>query len=60
MVKQLRSLFQRLSRAVAVDPGRFAGGSAVDGPLGQLAAERAELTLRQRSRRGAEPAGGRR
>jgi len=60
MLKQLRSLFKRVSRAVAADPGRFAGGSAVDGPLGQLAVEREELTQRQRSRRGAEPAGGRR
>jgi hypothetical protein len=60
MVKQLRSLFKRLSGAAAGDPGRFAGGSAVDGPPGQLAAGREELTRRQRSRRGAEPAGGRR
>ena len=60
MVKQLRILFKRLSQAVAADPGRFAGGSAVDGPHGQLAVEREDLTRRQRSRRGAEPAGGRR
>jgi len=57
MVKQLRILFKRLSQAVAADPGRFAGGSAMDG---QLAVEREDLTRRQRSRRGAEPAGGRR
>jgi hypothetical protein len=60
MVKQLRILFKRLSRAVAADPGRFAGGSAVDGPFGQLAVERQDRTRRQRSRRDAEPAGGRR
>jgi hypothetical protein len=30
MVKQLRILWKHLSRAPAADPGRFAGGSAVD------------------------------
>jgi hypothetical protein len=60
MVKQLRILFKRLSRAVAADPGRFAGGSAVDGPPGQLAVEQEDRTPRHRSRRGTEPAGGRR
>jgi hypothetical protein len=56
MVKQLRILCKRLSRALAADPGRFAGGSAVDGPLGLLAVEQQAI---RRSRR-ATPAGGRR
>jgi hypothetical protein len=37
MLKQLRMLWKRLSRSLASDPGRFAGGSAVGDPLGLLA-----------------------
>jgi hypothetical protein len=33
MVKHLRVLWKRLSRAPAADPGRFAGGSAVVGTI---------------------------
>jgi hypothetical protein len=54
MVKQLRILWKR----VAADPGRFAGGSAVDDPLGLLAIEQEELARLQRSRRDARPADG--
>jgi hypothetical protein len=60
MVKQLRILWKRLSRALAADPGRFAGGSAVGDPLGLLAVEQEDLTRLQRSRRDAGPADGRR
>ncbi|MFY9926737.1 MAG: hypothetical protein WAK82_01925 [Streptosporangiaceae bacterium] len=59
MVKQLMILWNRLGQALAADPGRFAGGSAVEGPLGLLAVEQEDLTL-QRSRGAAEPADGRR
>ena len=59
MVTQLRIRWKRLSHALAADPGRFAGGSAVDGPLGLLAAAQEERTRLQRSRRVAEPADGR-
>jgi hypothetical protein len=59
MVKQLRILWNRLSQALAADPARLAGGSAVDGPLGLLAVEQEDPTL-QRSRRAAGPADGRR
>ncbi len=59
MVKQLMILWNRLCQALAADPGRFAGGSAVDGPLGLLAVEQEDPTL-QRSRGAAEPADGRR
>jgi hypothetical protein len=55
MVKQLRILRKRLSRALAADPGRFAGGSALDGPLGLLAVEQ-QAIMRPEPR----PAGGRR
>ncbi len=44
MVKQLRILRKRPSRALAADPGRFAGGSAMDDPLGLLAVEQEDLT----------------
>ena len=60
MVKQLRILRKRLSRALAADPRRFAGGSAADGPLGLLAVEQEDHTRLQRSRRADGPAGGRR
>jgi hypothetical protein len=60
MVKQLRILWKCLSRVLAADPGRFAGGSAVDDPLGLLAVEQQDLTRLQWSRRDAEPADGRR
>jgi hypothetical protein len=46
MLKQLRMLWKRLSRSLASDPGRFAGGSAVGDPLGLLAVEREELAAR--------------
>jgi hypothetical protein len=59
MVKQLRILWQHLSRALAADPGRFAGGSAVAGPLGLLAVEQEDLARLQRSRRDAGLADGR-
>ena len=60
MVKQLRILWKGLSRALAADPGRFVGGSAVDDPLGLLAFEQEDLTRLQRSRRDAGLADGRR
>jgi hypothetical protein len=40
MVKQASIQWKRLRRYLAADPGRFAGGSAVSGPLGLLAIER--------------------
>ena len=45
MLKQLRMLWKRLSRSLASDPGRFAGGSAVSDPLGLLAVERERLAV---------------
>jgi hypothetical protein len=60
MIKQLGTLGKRLSRALAANPGRFAGGSAVDGPFGLLAVEQENLIRLQRSRRDVRPAGGRR
>jgi hypothetical protein len=59
MVKHLRILWKRLSRVLAADPGRFAGGSAVDDPLGLLAVEQEDLTRLQRSRLDAGTADGR-
>jgi hypothetical protein len=60
MVKQLRTLWKRLSRALAADPRRFADRSVVDDPLGLLAVGRQGLTRLQRSRRDTGPADGRR
>jgi hypothetical protein len=60
MVKQLSIMWKRLSRALAANPGRFAGGSAVDAPLGLLAVKQEDLTRLKRSRRDAGPADGRR
>lgn len=60
MVKQLRTLWKRLSRALAADTRRFADRSVVDDPLGLLAVGRQGLTRLQRSRRDAGPADGRR
>jgi hypothetical protein len=60
MVKQLTGLWRRLSRLLAADPGRFAGGSAAAAPLGLLAAEEEELARRRPSRCAAGPADGRR
>ena len=60
MVKQLRILWKHLSGAPAADPGRFAGGSAVDDRLGLLAVEQEDLTRLQQSRRDAGSADGRR
>ncbi|MGD0066854.1 MAG: hypothetical protein ABSB76_25840 [Streptosporangiaceae bacterium] len=60
MVKHLTILWKRLSRVLTADPGRFAGGSAVDDPLGLLAVEQEALTRLPRARRDAGPADGRR
>jgi len=60
MVNQLRILWKRLTRALVADPGRFAGGSALDAPFGLLAVEQEDLIRRLRSRRDARPADGRR
>jgi hypothetical protein len=60
MVKQLRILWKRLSPALAADPERFVGGSALDDPLGLLAVEQEDLTRPHRSRRDAGHADGRR
>jgi hypothetical protein len=60
MVTQLRILWKHLSRPLTADPGRFAGGSAMDDQLGLLAAEQEDLTRLQRTRRDAGPADGRR
>jgi hypothetical protein len=60
MVNQLIILWKRLSRVLAADPGRFAGGSALDDPLGLLAVEQEDLTRPQRARHDADPADGRR
>ncbi len=60
MLKQQRIVWKRLSRALAAEPGRFVGGSAVDDPLGLLPVEQEDLVLLQRSRRDAGPADGRR
>jgi hypothetical protein len=59
MAKQLRILWKHFSRALVGDPGRFAGGSAVAGPLGLLAVEQEDLARLQRSRRDAGLADGR-
>src|SRR5229473_559603 len=48
MVSQASIQFKRLSRYIAADPARFAGGSAVSDPLGLLAVEREQLAARQR------------
>jgi hypothetical protein len=39
MVTPARTRWKRLGRWLAVDPGRFAGGSAGSDPLGLLAVE---------------------
>jgi hypothetical protein len=43
MIKQASNARQHLRRFLTADPGRFAGGSAVSGPLGLLAVERERL-----------------
>ena len=55
MVKRLRILWKRLSRPLAADPGRFAGGSAVSDPLGLLAIERERLAAPRWPRDAARP-----
>jgi hypothetical protein len=44
MDKQALSLWQRLRRFVAKDPGRFSGGTSVIAPFQELAVERERLT----------------
>jgi hypothetical protein len=60
MVKHLTDLWKRLSRLLAADPGRFAGGSAAAAPLGLLAAQEEDRTRLRRPGCAAGPAGGRR
>ena len=43
MVKKPSNVRNRLRRMLTADPGRFAGGSALSGPLGLLAVERERL-----------------
>jgi pimeloyl-ACP methyl ester carboxylesterase len=43
MVIRVNTLWQGLRRSLAVNPGRFAAGSAVSGPLGLLAVEAGRL-----------------
>jgi hypothetical protein len=45
VVKQLSNVSKRLRRILTADPGRFAGGSALSGPLGLLAVERERLAV---------------
>jgi hypothetical protein len=54
MVKQASNMRKHLRRFLTVDPGRFAGGSAVSDPLGLLATERERL---ERDRRPHEEPG---
>jgi hypothetical protein len=47
MIKQASNLRKHLRRFLTADPGRFAGGSALSGPLSLLAVEQERLaTLR--------------
>jgi hypothetical protein len=45
VVKQASNVLKRLRRFLTADPGRFAGGSALSGPLGLLAVERERLAV---------------
>lgn len=47
MAEQASSLWKRMRRSLAANPGRFAGGSAVSDPLGLLAVERERLAALQ-------------
>jgi hypothetical protein len=40
MIKRLMGLVKRLHRALISDPGRLAGGSAIESPLGLDAVEK--------------------
>jgi hypothetical protein len=55
MAKHSISLWKRLRRSLAADPGRWAGGTAVIEPLGLLAVERERLAALQRSQHDASP-----
>ncbi len=60
MSMQASSIWKRLRRSLTADPGRFAGGSAVSGPLGLLAVEQEHAAALQWSQRDAHhPAAGR-
>ncbi len=55
MDKRELSLWQRLRRFVAKDPGRFSGGTSVIAPFQELAVERERLTgLSQPEGRGSD------
>jgi hypothetical protein len=43
MGKQASTMWKRLRRSLTAHPARFAGGSAVSGPLGLLAVEQERL-----------------
>jgi hypothetical protein len=48
MIKQASNLRKRVRRFLTADPGRFAGGSALSGPLSLLAVERERLAVQCR------------
>ena len=50
MIKQASKMRKHLRRFLTIDPGRFAGGSAVSDPLGLLATERERLERRSGNR----------
>jgi hypothetical protein len=49
MAKQRSTRWKRLRDSIALDPGRFAGGSAVIDTFGLLAYEGEQLAARRRS-----------
>ena len=51
MIKQASNMRKHLRRFLTIDPGRFAGGSAVSDPLGLLATERERLERDRRPMR---------
>jgi hypothetical protein len=48
MIKQASTVRKRVRRFLTADPGRFAGGSALSGPLSLLAVERERLAAQRR------------
>lgn len=47
MTELANVLWRHLRRSLIADPGRFAGGSAVSGPLSVLAVEQERLAARR-------------
>jgi hypothetical protein len=55
MITRACRLLNRVFRSLAVNPGTFAGGSAVSDPLGLLAVERERVAAKQAQREGTAP-----